>query len=359
MTTTSIEKKAEGLSPTAWVVAGILLLAGIVGAIVQFTKGMSVTGLNQQIVWGLYIAGFFTAAAAGAGLLTLVGISEFKEIVPKGSRVKLLAMALASFITAGVLILLDIGAPLQAWRIITTFSFSATETWDFWVLFAVIVIALVYLLATRKASGATKILGILGIIAALALIVVESLMLGQQAAHPLWGGMTMLTFLLSMFVAGLALALILWGTGETGKSLRSWLMVGLVASLAIVFSEVLTGVVSGNTRLNEEVGSLLGGTTSPFFWFHVVVGLLLPIALLLTASSKTKAILIGALALLGVLADKLWILVAGQEKPVLALPKASYFPSWVEFLVILGAIGLAWLIYIVLTKYIWPKEITA
>jgi molybdopterin-containing oxidoreductase family membrane subunit len=359
MTTTAIEKKGGGIPLTSWVVSGILVLAGIAGVVVQWTQGMEVTGLNAQIVWGLYIAGFFTAMASGAGLLTLVSVGEYMAIVPRGERVKLLALSIASFFAAAVLILVDIGAPLQAWRLITTFRFDTMETLDFWLLVVAGVVALVYLLIARNETGtstATKTLGIVGIIAAIALVVVESLMLGQQAAHPLWGGLTMFTFLLSAMIAGLGFALIvLTGKGEVTKSLTNWLTIGLVASVVVVFSEVVTGLVSGNPRLNEEIGSLLGGGASPYFWIHVVVGLVLPLILLLSASTRTKVVLIGVLILLGVLAEKMWILVAGQEKPWLAIPVESYFPTWVEFLVLIGVIGLGALAYNVLRLLIKPK----
>jgi molybdopterin-containing oxidoreductase family membrane subunit len=363
MTTTAIEKKGGGIPLVSWVVSGILVLAGIAGVVVQWTQGMEVTGLNAQIVWGLYIAGFFTAMAGGAGLLTLVGVGEFTGIVPRGERVKMLTLSIASFFAAAVLILVDIGVPLQAWRLITTFRFDTMETLDFWLLIVSGIVALVYLLIARKGAEATtgtKTLGIVGIIAAIALVVVESLMLGQQAAHPMWGGLTMFTFLLSAFIAGLGLALIILpGKTEALKRLTGWLTIGLVASLVVVFSEVVTGLISGNPRLNEEIGSLLSGGAAPFFWFHVAVGLLLPLILLLNASTRTRAVLIGVLALLGVLGDKMWILVAGQEKPWLAVPTEAYFPTWVEFLVLIGVIGLGALAYNVLRLLIQPKEPSA
>jgi molybdopterin-containing oxidoreductase family membrane subunit len=360
MTTTAIEKKAGGIPLVSWVVSGILILAGIAGVVVQWTQGMEVTGLNAHIVWGLYIAGFFTAMAGGAGLLTLATVGEFTGSIPTADRVKMLAMSVAGFFAAAVLILVDVGAPLQVWRLITSLRFNAMETLDFWLLVAAGVVALIYLLIVRnsqQSTTATRTLGIVGVIAAVALVVVESLMLGQQAAHPMWGGLTMFNFLLSAFIAGLGLAMIvLPSKTESTSRLTNWLMIGLIASLALVFSEVVTGMVSGNLRLNAEIDSLLSGGSSPFFWFHVAVGLVVPLILLLIASTRTRSVLIGALVLVGVLADKMWILVAGQEKSWFAIPTESYFPTWVEFLVLIGVIGIGALAYNVLRLLIQPKE---
>jgi molybdopterin-containing oxidoreductase family membrane subunit len=102
---------------------------------------------------------------------------------------------------------------------------------------------------------------------------------------------------------------------------------------------------------------LLVGTASPFFWTHVIFGLLLPLFLVTNASTKSMAGLIGGLALLGVLANKLWLLVAGQEKPWLDFPSGSYFPNWVEFVTMIGALAVGGLIYFLLLNLFQAKEV--
>jgi molybdopterin-containing oxidoreductase family membrane subunit len=348
MTTSAMAKKAGGLPLASWVVLVVLVLAGVAAWIVQLVQGMGVTGLNQQIVWGMYIAGFFVAAGGGAGLVTLVALSEFRPLVAAGERVKLLALALAGFIAAGLLILMDVGAPLRVWRIAAAFKFSEM-TLDFWVLIAVGILTLIYLWTAKKGAGGGKLLGILSIVGAVALVVIEGLMLGSMAARPMWGGLTVFGFLVGALVAGTALAVIVLPGGKAFEGASRWLTYGLAISLVLVLAEVVTGLTNGNPRLNEETASLLAGAASPFFWFHVIVGLLVPLYLLWRAA-KVQAWVIGALALVGVLADKLWVLVAGQEKPWLDVASGSYFPSWVEFLVVIGIVALGALIYTLALK---------
>ncbi|MCJ7565959.1 MAG: polysulfide reductase NrfD [Anaerolineales bacterium] len=358
MTTDTMAKKGEGIPLAWWVVLAVLVVAGIAAWVVQLTQGMGVTGLNQQIVWGLYIAGFFTAAGGGAGLLALVGLSEFQPLVPKEARPKLLSLALAGFVTAGVLIVMDIGVPLRSWRLVTSFNFNAIETLDFWLLAISVVVTLIYLLQVRKGAGTKGGLGALGVVSAAALVVVESLMLGGLAARPMWGSLTVFGFLVSAAIAGAALVMIAL-PGETGmKAVKGVLVAGLGINLVLVIVEVITGLVSGSPRLNEEIGSMLAGAASPFFWVHVVVGLLLPLYLLWSAS-KVRAWVIGALVLVGVLADKLWVLVAGQEKPWLALPAAGYFPTWVEFVVLIGVVAIGALVYLLVLRIVEPRGTSA
>ena len=355
MTTDTTAKKGEGMPLAWWVVLAVLGVAGLAAWVVQLTQGMGVTGLNQQIVWGLYIAGFFTAAGGGAGLLALVGLSEFRPLVPKEARPKLLSLSLAGFVTAGVLILMDIGVPLRSWRLVTSFNFNAIETLDFWLLAISVVVTLIYLLQVRKGAGTYSGLGALGVVSAAALVLVESLMLSSLAARPMWGSLMVFGFLVTAAIAGTALALIVL-PGEAGtKVIGKVLLAGLGISLVLVITEVITGLVSGNPRLNEEIFSMLAGAASPFFWVYVVVGLLLPLYLLWSAS-KVRAWVIGALVLVGVLADKLWVLVAGQEKPWLALPAAGYFPTWVEFVALIGIVALGVLIYTALLKFMKAEE---
>ena len=133
-TTETLQTKQERLPLAAWVILVVLAAAGIAAWIYQLFQGIHVTSLGQQIVWGLYIAGFFTVAGAGAGLMTLVGMSEFRELMPRITHPKLLVAALAAFVSSGVLILVDVTAPGALWRLITALRFSAPETLDFWAL---------------------------------------------------------------------------------------------------------------------------------------------------------------------------------------------------------------------------------
>ena len=133
--------------------------------------------------------------------------------------------------------------------------------------------------------------------------------------------------------------------------LRTWLGFALGLSLVFVLAEVLTGLLSGEIRTVSEMRLLLVGSPAVVFWFHLLVGLVLPLILLRAGSLLTA----GVLALLGVLAEKVWFLAAGQAEPWLALPQGSYFSSWVEFVALVGAVALAALIYLILAPVVRQK----
>ena len=348
MATTTQTLETKRAAPVGMMAAGILAVAGLAAWIYQFNQGMRVTGLGQQVVWGLYIAGFFTAMGAGAGLLGLVGLSEYRPLLGPSGRTRALVLALAAFIAAGVLIMMDLGNPVQVWRLVIGLRFSSMMTWDFWLLAIAGVVTLVYLLAARGGQ-AQKGLGALGLLAAVLVVVVEGWMLSNLSARPLWGsGLTVLTFLLGAAITGLSLALLLQ---PEVTQLRAWLGFALGLSLVFVLAEVLTGLLSGEIRTVSEMRLLLVGSPAVVFWFHLLVGLVLPLILLRAGSLLTA----GVLALLGVLAEKVWFLAAGQAEPWLALPQGSYFPSWVEFVALVGAVALAALIYLILAPVVRQK----
>jgi molybdopterin-containing oxidoreductase family membrane subunit len=342
-TTTQTIETRRGGSTVGLVLSGLLALAGIAAWVYQILQGMRVTGLGQQVVWGLYIASFFTAVGCGASLLGLVGLSEYTPLLREGVRRPALSLALAAFVTAGLLITMDVGNPLQLWRIIMGMQFSSMMVWDFWLLVLAGLVSLIYLL---QVGGELPMrgLGLLGILAALAVVVVEGWMLSVLAARPLWGGgLTLVNFLLGAAIAGISLAMM---AGFARERLSSGLGYALGLSLILLLAEVLTGLLSREPRSAAEVHLLLTGSPSLAFWFHLVVGLLIPIALLRTGSLGAA----GVLALLGVLAEKVWLLAAGQAVPFLALPQGSYYPTWVEFLAVIGAIAIGVLVYRVVER---------
>jgi molybdopterin-containing oxidoreductase family membrane subunit len=341
MATTTIRKETKRAAPpTNLIVSAILAVIGIAAWIYQLSAGMRVTGLGQQVVWGLYIAGFFTAVGTGAGLLALAGINEFLPESNPADRRRELSLALASFIVGGVLIVMDVGSPLQIWRIITAARFTSMMTWDFWLLAAGGLITLIYLAQARRV-GAHRGMGVLAILAALAVVVVEGWMMAVLAARPMWtGGLTVFSFLLSAIIAGLGLGLL---TLEGKTRLRGWLGMALGANLVLVLAEVLTGLLAGG----DETLLLLTGSAAPAFWIHLVAGLILPLGLIIAGASLPLA---GVLAVVGVLAEKVWMLAAGQAFPWLELPVGRYAPSWVEFVALIGTAGLGVFLYLIIEQ---------
>ncbi len=345
MTTTTASVKNERQGSTGLIAGFVLAIAGIGAWIYQLGQGLQITGLNQQIVWGLYIAAFFTAVGAGAALLAAAGISEYYENLDLAERKRCLLLALACFFTGGMLIAVDLGNPIHTLLIATAGKFTSMMTWDFWLLALSVLVTLAYLLVFKSPSS-RKLVGTLGILSALAVVIVEAWMLSRLAAHPMWqSGFTVITFLVGAAIAGLSIALVA-GAGE--HSLHGWLKGLLWISLGLVIIELLTGLVGGS----DEVKLVTAGFTAPAFWWQIVLGIAVPLFLL---NQKSKLWLAGTLALSGVVAEKVWLLAAGQAKPWLDLPEGVYTPSWVELVAVIGLAGLGYLVYRLLMVIFKPE----
>lgn len=348
--------------PRSMLVWGVLIVLGLAGLVIwgtQLAGGMEYTGLSQDIVWGLYIAGFFAAAGSGAGVLFLAGLATFKPELRAGLWKRLPAAALGSFVAAGILIAMDLGSPARLWRIAFSGEWSSMMVWDFWLLLATMAVALVYWVRLQNAKGqdtALRVLAVIGMLLAVVLVVAESLLLADLAARERWAsGLTVITFLIAAGIGGLSLYLLVVQKAAPTR-LITWLRVALVASLALVLAEVLSGIVSENVRAQEQVKLLVTGAESPLFWLQVIGGLVLPLVLLSWKTLPTATSVAAILALVGVLVEKVWILAVGQALPWVALPSAEYLPTWGEIIGVLGAVALGGLAYLLLSQVLVSRK---
>ncbi len=108
------KQRAPSPALVTWIVLVVIGLGGIALSWgLQLAQGMGITGLGEQVVWGLYIAGFFTAMGAGASLVALTTISEFVPLLPLAKRRNALLLTLAGFVVGALLIANEGGAQLN------------------------------------------------------------------------------------------------------------------------------------------------------------------------------------------------------------------------------------------------------
>jgi molybdopterin-containing oxidoreductase family membrane subunit len=326
----------------AWLAgAAVLLVIGAVAWASQLSKGTSVLGIGQIIVWGLYIAGFFTLAGLASGLLILAVFSDL-GVTPglAGFRRNLLTGAVACYVGAGFLILMDIGRPERVLNMIFSAHITSPFVWDFISLALGVIAALVYLLFAPKGKWLPA---IAGIIAAL-VVVIEGWILSMSAGSPLWqGGMMPMLFLVEGLMAGFAAVL----AAQPGEQANNWLRRGLLVLLPVVLLlnvfEIATALYASDPERLEGTNLILSNS---LFWVQVVLGIILPFILLAWAGKNRGALIVaGLLVILGVLAGKVVTLVAGQALAFM-MGQAAYTPTIVEVGGVAGVIGLAGLIYL-------------
>ena len=241
---------------------------------------METTGLGQQVVWGLYIAGFFTAMGAGAVLICLAGLSEFSPRIPADRRRSLLLLAVGMPDRRRPVDRHGRGQPAQ--------PVAHPDRWPVQLdddlglcgfLIVTGVLAWVDLVLIWKQPTITAQSRLFGGIGRDRRVVPDSRG-GLDALHDgspsLWsGGLMVVNFLSAALVAGLSITLLAWP--DLNQKLAGWMKMGLWATLSIVTIEgAHCADGQGGAAILEKVSQLLAGAFSPMFWIYLVAGLLIP-----------------------------------------------------------------------------------
>ena len=354
----------------------VLILAGLFAWTIQLRQGSAVLGTGQAVVWGLYIAFFFSAIGAGAGALILAALPDTlgQERFRPLSKIAV-ALALVCFIGGGLAIVLDLGRPERVLTMILSPNLTSPFVWDFLFLAVCVVVAAVYgffMLRGGLKERGRKALGWVAIVAAVGAVTVEGWILAVGNAHPLWHSPLLpLSFLVGGLLAGLALvALVAMLTGVAPSSageLAGYMAAFIIVSLFLLLLEIVTLSYVGATDVAGPLGALLG---SPLFWAQIVLGTVVPFVLLMLRQVRASAIglsVAAVLVLCGLLAEKVNWLVAGQSYPLYpvaaGVTRGDYAASAVEWLVVVGLLALAALLYTLGAKFlplgVEPEEAAA
>ncbi len=256
--------------------------------------------------------------------------------------------SIASYIAAGFAILMDIGKPERVLNMAFSPNFKSMFVWDFYTLTLAVIFAAAYLWFGSK----HKWLPIVAAIFATAVVVVEGWILSVSAGTPLWQNpMLPLVFLLDGLIVAIAVVLLV----SAQPKLKGILAALLAAVVVLSVVELVTVSYGGTTEAKEGIALLWSGALAPFYWGALILGSVVPFALLARGeASRTSAVIAGVLAVLGVFASKLAVLVAGQALPFVRTP-ATYVPTLVEIGGVIGIVALAGLLFVLGTRYVQVK----
>ncbi|MEE9592674.1 MAG: NrfD/PsrC family molybdoenzyme membrane anchor subunit, partial [Thermoplasmata archaeon] len=127
-------------------VLSIVVAIGVAGYVTQLQTGLSVTGLNDQVSWGLYISNFvFFIGISHAGtlisaVLRVSGAKWRRPITRMAESITVIALVIAA-----VFPIIDLGRPD---RIINVFLYGRIESailWDFVSIFTYLTGSIIYL----------------------------------------------------------------------------------------------------------------------------------------------------------------------------------------------------------------------
>jgi molybdopterin-containing oxidoreductase family membrane subunit len=359
-------------------VNALVVLAGLGAAHVMDQHGHVVTGMNNQIVWGIphVFAVFLIVTASGAlnfaSLASVFGRVDYKAYARLSG---LLAMAL---LVGGLAVLvLDLGRPDRLIVAMTTYNFQSIFAWNIYLYLGFLAVVAIYLfvLMDRRASRADGLVRSVGGVAfawRLILTTGTGSIFGWLIAREAYDAAIMAPlFIAASLLYGSAfvvLMLALMGA-LAGQSLVSAQMSARIAGLIVIFLlavlyftvlQHLTNIYAGEHRGIERFLLLEGGRYTALFWLgQILVGSVLPLAILAIPPLRARPgadILACALVLLGGLAQMFVIIIGGQAYPLTLFPGmevtssfhdgriAYYRPSLPEILLGLSGVSIALLI---------------
>ena len=347
----------------------LVTVIGIFSAHHMEVEGHVITGMNNQIVWGLphVFAIFLIVAASGAlNVASIASVFGKVEYKPLARLSALLAIAL---LAGGLAVLvLDLGRPDRLIVAMTVYNFKSIFAWNIILYTGFFAIVGVYLwwMMDNAMQKYSKKAGLFAFIWRLILTTGTGSIFGFLVARSAYDtAMLAPMFIIMSFAFGLAIYILVllasysWTQRPLGdfilNKLRSLLGVFIASVLYFVVVYHLTNLYATEHHQIEKFLLLDGGIYTTLFWVgQILIGGLIPLALIYmpqTQNCRKTLVAVCSMVILGGLAQVYIIVIGGQAFPLELFPGmevsssffdgevSKYCPSIWEML--LGVAGVA------------------
>jgi len=378
---TRIEGRSSGYFAFMLVSALVASLLPI-SALVLFSQGHEVTGMTNQVPWGMPIvmAIYLIGASAGSLVLssmsTVFGKTEYKPFARLASM-----LAVVLIVAALMAIILDWGRPDRV--MVPFFHFQPRSMFSLNAILynAYMGIGFLYLLALFNENEAwAKRLGLAAVVIAVGVHSGTGAIFGFVYVRELYNSPLLPpSFIAAALSSGTALMIIVlkYTFEATGRKLDENYILGLgklmgIFILVVIYLIFIENVTRSYAPKNYEASSFLllhGGKFTFYFWAGLIgVGLVAPAAIVLNSSTGASVKWIMAAAwmqLLGVLMERYLIVIPAQILPLELLPGmetssvfldgqfATYSVSALEWTYSIGLFGVVAFVYGLAIR-LWP-----
>lgn len=351
-------------------VLGVFLALGAIAFFHAEHHGHYVTGMTNQIVWGLphVFAIFLIVAASGALNVGSIGTVFGKKLYqPMGRLSALLAISL---LVGGLIVLvLDLGHPDRLIIAMTHYNFKSIFAWNIILYNGFLALSAVYIwtMMDRHAKSFYKPAGVAAFTWRLILTTGTGSIFGFLVSRDFYNSAVMAPlFIVMSFAFGLAVFILVlhftykWTGRELGDKvmnrLRYLLAVFIAGVLLLELARHLTALYL-QQRIGVETFILRdGGIYTQLFWVvQIMLGSILPLSLIFCRKLKGNrlAVLLAAgFTIIGGFAQLYVILIGGQAYPLTLFPGAEvssdyfdgavneYAPSIWEIMLGVGGVAL-------------------
>ena len=349
---------------------GLMVAIGAAGAYQLEEHGHAITGMNNQIVWGLPHVFAILMIVAASGVLNVATVGSVFGQAAYKARAPLSGLLSVALLAGGLTVLmLDLGRPDRIVVAATHFNFKSVFAWNVFLysgLFA-IVAAYLWSMMERRMNGWSKPLGIAALAWRFSLTTGTGSIFGFLVARQAYQSAVLAPMFIIMSLAwGLAVFLVVqavmyaWVGERLPQAIQSrlahLLAVFVAATAYFVLAYHLTNLYYARQGAFERFLLVDGGAYPSLFWLgYVGVGTIVPLALLLhpRLGGPRSALLASVFVLAGAAAELYVFIIGGQAFPLDMFPGytvsssfgdgviAEYVPSLPELSLGIGGIGVA------------------
>ncbi len=356
---------------------GFFISLGFLSSLYMEHEGHYVTGMNNQIVWGMPHMFAVLLIVIASGVLNIASISSvfdkklYKPLAPLSA---LLAIA---FLIAGLIILvLDLGRPNRLIVAMTTYNFKSIFSWNIFLYsgFAVVLAAYMWTMLDREVNKYSRYMGTFAFAWRIILTTGTGSIFGFLVAREAYATAILAPLFIVMSLSyGTAVYYLIIRIisrffhfhvpEEVIVNLKSLTMYFLFANIYFLGLYHVTNLYIAK-HINFELFILTsGGIYTYAFWIgQVLIGLIIPLFLVMTKKFNNILALKYAsiLILIGSFSAMYVIIIGGQAFPLTIFPDHiilnstfydnvvhQYYPSVFEFILGIGGVALALIIVLV------------
>lgn len=358
----------------------VIVFLGFAAYIRQFQHGLIVSGMSDQVSWGVYISNFtFLVGVAAAAVMLVIPSYIFRDEMIK--EVVLLAegLAVAACIMCILFVTVDLGRPDRIWHMLPfvgEFNFpQSLLAWDVFVLTGYLFLSLTipyYILFVRYKGGEPKhnvyFPGVLISIGwAISIHTVTAFLLSSNVARPFWHTAILgPRFLASAFSAGPAFFLLtlkfIRRYTDYPVSEKIFQRIAIIATVALqinlflLFAEIFTEFYHQTDHTASALYLFfgIGGKTAlvPWIWSAITMNVVAVLILSIEPLRNNSRLLSVACVLMvvGVWIEKGMGLIIPGFIPTPLGEVFEYSPTLIEVTVSAGIWAVGLIIYTLLAK---------